>query len=101
MARPDCDNEDFGVLGDAINFNLELDGEDLVASSLATAAQDSIRDQWNALEPITIPAGEEKVIRAHWSADPETYGNEIQADSVSFDMNFRLIQKLDGEVAVD
>lgn len=101
MVRPDCDNEDFGVLGNVINFNLQLDGEDLAGSTLATADQNNIREQWNQLEPIVLAAGEEREIRAYWSADPNNYGNEIQADSVTFDMNFRLIQQLDGEVAVD
>lgn len=101
MVRPNCDTEDFGVLGNVIDFNLQLDGVDLVNSTLATADQDSIRNQWNQLVPIVLEAGEERVIRAYWSADPANYGNEIQADAVTFDMNFRLIQQLDGEVAVD
>jgi len=103
MVRPDCDTETFGVLGDVIDFTLQLDGEDMVNSSLATADQDNIYNQWNQIEPIVLEPNEEREIRAYWSADPSEYGNEIQADSVTFDMNFRLIQKLDGgeEVEVD
>jgi predicted ribosomally synthesized peptide with SipW-like signal peptide len=99
--RPNCDVEEFGVLGDVINFNIQLDGQDLVRSTLATVDQNTIRDQWTQLEPIVLAAGETREIRAYWSANPAEYGNEIQADAVTFDINFRLIQQLAGDVAFD
>jgi len=34
-------------------------------------------------------------------ADPDQYGNEIQADSVKFDISFRLIQKLEDSNLID
>jgi hypothetical protein len=101
MVRPNCENEDFGMLGQYLTFTLRLDGEDLVSSSLSTEEANNIGSQWSQLEPIVLESGEERTIRAYWMADPDQYGNEIQADSVKFDISFRLIQKLEDSNLID
>ena len=94
--EPSCDQDTLGELGGVITANVALDGEDKVSSTLATAQQNKIGDDWNALEPIIIPAGGEKTVNIHWATPESAYGNEIQSDSVKFDTTFRLIQVISG-----
>lgn len=89
--------EELGMLGQYITLVLELDGEEMARSTLATADIDSIRDQWQALIPVIFQSEEERVLRASWSADPTEYGNEIQSDEVRFDIRFNFTQLLEDE----
>jgi hypothetical protein len=91
-AEPNCDQDDEGELGSAINLKISLNGQEKVSSTLTTANQSKIGDDWNALPPIILGPGEQKTITAHWATDVNSYGNEIQSDSVAFDINFRLNQ---------
>lgn len=94
---PSCETPgDPGELGGVINLNVALDGVDKVTSTLATSQLAKIGVDWNALTPIVLAANEERTITAHWAADESSYGNEVQSDSTSFDMNFRLIQLING-----
>ncbi len=96
--EPDCDDEgNEGDLGKVINLKIALDGVDKVQSTLATDQASVIGRDWAALPAIVIPAGESRTVTAHWSADENSYGNEIQSDAVQFDFNFRLIQLINGE----
>ena len=96
-ADPTCgDANKEGNLGGVINLNVALDGIDKVSSTLATANQAKIGNDWNGLSPIVLQPNESRTITAHW-ATPETgYGNEIQGDSLEYDMNFRLVQLING-----
>jgi predicted ribosomally synthesized peptide with SipW-like signal peptide len=85
-----------GDLGNVITLNVALDGTDLVSSTLATNQQSKVGTDWSALPFIILQAGEERTVTAHWAADENSYGNEIQGDDVQFDMNFRLIQQING-----
>ena len=94
---PNCDQPDKqGDLGNVINLNVALDGSDVVLSTLATDQQSKIGLDWNGLTPIILQPNEERTIKAHWATDETQYGNEIQSDSVDFDVNFRLIQIING-----
>ncbi len=96
-AEPNCDVPgDEGNLGDAVTLKVALDGTDKVESTLATANQAKIGTDWSALPEIVLQAGEERTITAHWAADENSYGNEIQGDDTQFDVNFRLIQLING-----
>ncbi|MFA5886796.1 MAG: TasA family protein [Patescibacteria group bacterium] len=97
-AEPDCDavgNE--GDLGQDITLKVALDGTDQVQSTLATDQQTKIGTDWAALPEIVLQANEERTITAHWAADENSYGNEIQSDDTQFDVNFRLIQLINGQ----
>ena len=96
-----CDtNSTDGELGGVVNLKVALDGTAKnVSSTLATNQQAIIGENWSKLEPIVLAAGETKTITASWEASEDTYGNEIQGDTVQFDMNFRLIQNITGEVS--
>lgn len=95
-AEPTCEADDAGELGNVVDLKLALDGVDKVNSTLATANQAVIGQAWNGLTPIVLAANESKTITAHWAADENAYGNEVQSDSVGFDMDFRLIQLING-----
>lgn len=95
LVDPNCDNPNKeGNLGGVINLILSINDRELVSSNLATKNQDLIGNKWLEIEPIILKPSEEKIIKAHWSADPSMYGNEIQGDDVQFDLNFRLIQNI-------
>lgn len=95
-AEAACDQDNQGELGGVITLNVGLDGVDKVSSTLATANQSKIGNDWNALTPIVMQPNEERNITAHWATDETGYGNEIQSDSVDFDVNFRLTQLING-----
>ncbi|MBP6993774.1 SipW-dependent-type signal peptide-containing protein [Candidatus Woesebacteria bacterium] len=94
---PNCEDPGkVGDLGNVITLKVGLDGVDKVESTLATADQSAIGAAWASLPNIILAAGEERTITAHWATGEDDYGNEIQSDSVKFDVNFRLIQKING-----
>lgn len=94
---PNCeDPAKIGDLGNVITLKVALDGVDKVESTLTNANQSAIGTAWAALPTIILQPNETRTITAHWATDENAYGNEIQSDSVQFDMNFRLIQKING-----
>jgi len=98
-AEPGCGTGDTateGELGGVVTLNVGLDGVDKVSSTLITTNQSKVGNDWNALAPIILQAGESKTVTAHWKTLESAYGNEIQSDSLEFDLNFRLIQAVNG-----
>ncbi len=97
IADPRCEEEDKeGDLGNAVLLKIALDGEDQVQSTLATDQMAKIGTDWANLPAIVLAADETREVTAYWSADENSYGNEIQSDDVKFDIDFRLIQQIDG-----
>lgn len=96
LAEPNCEADNEGEMGAVIHPKIALDGVDKVESSLATADQSKIGNDWNALPPVILGPGEERTITIHWETTEDQYGNEIQSDSVEFDVDFRLIQLISG-----
>lgn len=94
--EPNCEADTMGELGGVINLKVQLDGVDVVDSLLANANESDLGQEWNALTPIVLQANEERTVTAYWDVDEDAYGNEIQSDSVDFNMNFRLIQLING-----
>jgi len=86
-----------GNLGGVITLKVALDDVDKVESTLATDQQTKIGTDWSALPAIVLQPNEERTVTAHWAADEATYGNEIQSDDTQFDVNFRLIQLINGQ----
>lgn len=92
-ADPTCeDPSKKGNLGDVIVLKMSVDNKEMASSTLSSASSDRLKSEWEGLDPIILQAGEEKQITAYWEADGSSYGNEIQSDSVQFDVNFRLVQ---------
>lgn len=95
---PTCEEEGKeGNLGAAVLLKVALDGEDKVESTLATDQMTKIGEDWDKLPAIVLQPDQETTVTAYWSADPASYGNEIQSDSVQFDVNFRLIQLINDQ----
>lgn len=96
LAEPNCEADNEGEMGAVIRPKILLDGVEKVSSTLATADQGKIGQDWNALPPVILDPGQEKTITISWNTTENEYGNEIQSDSVEFDVDFRLIQLIAG-----
>jgi len=95
-AEPACEADTEGELGGVVTLKVGLDGVDKVSSTLATANQSKIGNDWSALEPIVLQPNESRTVTTHWATAENAYGNEIQSDNLEFDLNFRLIQLISG-----
>lgn len=96
LAEPNCESNNEGEMGAVIRPKILLDGVERVQSTLATSDQSKIGEDWNALAPVIIDPGQEKTVTITWNTTENEYGNEIQSDSVEFDVDFRLIQLIAG-----
>lgn len=101
LADASCGPTDPGELGDAMSVTVELDPDgtgpqaatSVVTSNLATANQSEYATQWAAnAGTVEIPAGGSVTVTMNWATDPASYGNEIQSDSLGFDVSFVLEQ---------
>jgi len=98
VADPNCEaSGKEGNLGEHVNLKIYLDSEEKVNSTLATGQEGKISADWAALPMIVLRPNEEREITASWFAGSESYGNEIQSDSTSFGLNFRLTQLTSAE----
>lgn len=97
--EPNCAADNIGEMGNVIAMNVDLDGTQVATTNLATANQAALGTQWSALAPIILQPNEQRTVRVHWAAGENDYDNSIQSDSVAFDMNFRLIQQVNQQVA--
>ena len=95
-AEAACEADTEGELGGVIVAKVAWDGTDRVQSTLATADQSTIGLAWNALPDIVLAPGEEKNLTIHWATDENGYDNEVQSDSLSFDLDVRLVQLING-----
>ncbi|MFH2019762.1 MAG: hypothetical protein ABII80_04070 [bacterium] len=105
-AEPACTSDTVGELGSKISLKLNLDGSDQVAlngtdvvsSFLADADVGNIGSAWKALPTIALQPNDVVTIQAHWATGEAGYGNEVQSDDLTFDMDFRLIQQITGDI---
>lgn len=98
MTEPACDADTVGEIGNVIELKADYDGEENIANAKLNASEfTQLGSEWVALDPMIIQPGEEKEITLYWATGENDYGNEIQSDSVQFDVNFRLIQQISGE----
>jgi len=94
LADPTCEDlNKEGNLGSAINLKISLDGQEVAGSTLSGQNGAVIGTAWDGLTPVILQPGEERQVAAYWETDGSSYGNEIQGDSVNFDLNFRLVQQ--------
>lgn len=94
--EPACEANDEGELGNLIDLKIAVDGVQKASSTLATANESAIGQDWNTLTPIILAPNETKSITASWAVGESAYGNEVQSDSVGFNADFRLIQLING-----
>lgn len=89
-----CENPGLGQgeLGNAISTVVKVGDTAVVNSNLATANQAAYQTQWDAAPTVVIPAGGSTTVTMDWATDPSSYGNEVQSDSLDFDIQFDLTQ---------
>lgn len=101
IVDPTCDAAgDPGELGEAVSTTILLTtgtGPDAVTTTvtntnLATASEGVYATSWNAIAPVTIAPGASVNVTMNWSTDPTSYDNRIQSDSVSFGLQYDLLQ---------
>jgi len=83
---------DEGELGSKLTFKVYADTQLVSTTQLTKDDMNNIRNSWNALPAVIIPAGESKQVKVEYSAGENDYGNEVQSDSVTFDARFDLVQ---------
>lgn len=92
-AEENCETDNLGELGKIISVKVLLNNSQKAQSTLAEGQIAEIEKQWNNLPPVILNPGESKTLSLSWNANDTDYGNEVQSDSVEFDLDFRLIQK--------
>jgi hypothetical protein len=89
-----CDNpgEHQGELGKYIKAVFYLNDVKKMETLLTEDAAGNITNLWaNLNPPLILQPGEQQQLRMDWQLDPN-YNNEIQSDSLTFDLNFNLKQ---------
>ena len=81
-----------GEVGDKIIANVYLGGSLVSSHALTSTTQADFNNEWRLLAPVIIEAGENVDIKIDWSFDQDDYGNEVQSDSLEFDVGFDLEQ---------
>lgn len=92
IAEPNCEADTEGELGGVVNLIVDLDGNKKVESTLSTANVGNFAGDWDAQPQVVVAPNQEVTITARWSADAASYGNEIQSDGLTYDVNFGLVQ---------
>jgi len=108
VVEPGCDADTEGEMGSKLVSGFyysqtapadnDVANMTLVGSThdLATANMDTYGSDWNAFTPVIIPAGETRYFGIKWNAGPTDYGNEIQSDSLEFEVEANLVQATAG-----
>lgn len=97
VTEPACDSDNNGELGGVIKTKVTINGIEVIAGKdLATANQSEYGAAWSALPVVLLEPGQTKTIGFSWSATENDYGNEIQSDSVKFDVDYNLVQLIAG-----
>lgn len=89
-----CENpgSNQGELGKYIKVTYYFNGVKKIESYMTEDASSNINNLWNTVDPlIVLNPGEEAELKMDWVAGDD-YGNEIQSDSLNFDMSFSLKQ---------
>lgn len=81
-----------GELGKLITTKIYLNDQLVTTTNLADGAGTAIVEAWNRLSPTILTANQTTNVKLEWSMAPEGYGNEIQSDSLGFDVGFDLVQ---------
>lgn len=89
-----CNNpgEAQGELGNLITVKVYLNDVMVAESKLNELSKDAIASAWNNMQPVIIQSGKNVSVKLEWTLSPDNYGNEIQSDSLAFDVNFDLTQ---------
>lgn len=81
-----------GELGEVITAKVFLDDTEKFSTPLSADGEDLVGKKWKELAEIILDTGDSVEVKMEWYANPEDYGNEIQSDSLEFDISFDLVQ---------
>lgn len=81
-----------GELGNIINLNLYINNVSKIIVPLNENGVTALANYWsNNLNTFVLDPNQEVELKMEWF-EANTYGNEIQSDSLTFDLNFNLQQ---------
>lgn len=81
-----------GELGNVISLNLSINNVSKISVPLNQAGVDSLNNYWNdKANTLVLEPNQEVELKMEWF-ESSPYGNEIQSDSLAFDLNFDLQQ---------
>jgi hypothetical protein len=81
-----------GELGKIIIINTYINGKIKSSTKLTEADIKNMKLIWETESPTIISAGSSIEVKMSWLVEGDNYGNEIQSDSVNFDVQFDLEQ---------
>ncbi|MDA1338055.1 MAG: hypothetical protein O2871_01700 [bacterium] len=81
-----------GELGKIIIINTYINGKIKSSTKLTEADIKNMKLIWETESPTIISAGSSVEVKMSWLVEGDHYGNEIQSDSVNFDVQFDLEQ---------
>lgn len=81
-----------GELGNLITAKIYLADQLITTTNLSPTSQITINNTWNNLAPVIVQPGQSSQIKLEWNMAIDGYGNEIQSDSLGFDVGFDLVQ---------
>ncbi len=93
-AEPQCDKDTVGELGSVVTMSVLFDDKTIMKSTLGAGEKYDLGEKWSDLDSVILEPGEMLNVTMQWNVDPASYGNEIQSDSLSFDIKFQLIQDI-------
>jgi len=81
-----------GELGNLITAKVYLNNTEVVSTQLNHNSKTVISEAWSTLNPAIVTPGQSTEVKLSWSMAADGYGNEIQSDSLGFDVGFDLVQ---------
>lgn len=87
-----CGSADKGELGDTLIVKFYVDGVEKASINLSNGSDLKLKQMWESAPAIIVESGKSVDVKMSWSANENDYGNEIQSDSLSFDIVFDLVQ---------
>ena len=93
-AEPQCAKDTIGELGSVVTMSVLFEDSTIMTSTLGADEEYDLGEKWSDLDPVILEPDEILNVTMQWNVDPTAYGNEIQSDSLSFDIEFQLIQDI-------
>lgn len=83
-----CDNpgNGEGELGNAIRARILIDGKEVVPWSGIFKSEEELSRVWQSIPPVILTAGQTVQLTLDWKVGEGDYGNEIQSDSLAFNV---------------
>lgn len=92
-----CDDPGIGMgeLGNTVYLTITYNNQEIITHPLNQDSITQIDTAWSALENTELLGGEQGELTISWTTNHDEYGNEVQSDSLTFDVWFDLQQVLE------